>query len=134
MRSFLSFTLFHGIPWPGFDLGVERPRFPLGGHPRDAVGTLVGQIMHLTAIVFHVVQFPWPPGAFGHELPLAVAHGTVPFVFPEEGMGASQFLAIEGWRQAHALHGSDRVAVNLFRVSRTPRSTQVAIRSIRWHG
>src|SRR5688500_13309495 len=75
------------------------------------------QIVHLRAVGGHVVQLP-RLAVTRDELPVAVSHGPVAFVLPEQRRRAVQRLALEGGANADTLRRQDRPAVALLRVCR----------------
>src|SRR5262249_4808821 len=92
-------------------LSADRPGVPLFAQGFDTLWLGPGKIPQLHAIGLQVVKFP-RPSLVGDELPFAVAHGAVAFVFPESRAALDRSIG-ERRKQALALRGLQLVALVL---------------------
>lgn len=124
LRLLLAFALlflrlaFFGIRQHLSTLG---PRLPFSGEFFDFLGLGGGEVVMLGAVGFEVIEFPRTVSAGADEFQIAVAHGGVAFMLPEERAGDGETFRWgdkEGF-QRHAFQGRDGVAVSLFRIAGT---------------
>jgi len=80
--------LFPGCRWRciagGRDAELLRRAGPAFGQFADLPGLLAGQVAGLRAVGSHIVEFPRPGSALGHEFPVAHADGAIARVAPPQ--------------------------------------------------
>ena len=111
----------------------DRPRLPTCRQLLDLLGHRRRQVVQLGAVGLHVVQLPRPAGALATSFHFAVADRPVALVLPEDRVAAR--AACPRTPARRLMPSERRIVCRPARGYVAPaRSTQVAIRSIRWPG